>query len=119
MSLTRGADGVVDYATERRAPPPLPATCRVRYEPIGAPAAAVIGTREHFLAERYLLYADTGRGRIQRGQVHHAPYPLQGAKVHAWDESLFAACGIARPPAEPLAHYASGVRVEIYDLEDL
>lgn len=119
MSLARGADGVIDYASERRSPPPLPAHCKVRYQPAGAPSAAVAGTLEHFLAERYLLYADTGRGRIQRGQVHHAPYPLQTATVHSWEESLFAACGIARPDAEPMAHYASGVDVEIFDLEDI
>ena len=119
MSLTRDAAGVVDYATERRSPPPLPADCKVRYQPSGAPSPAVAGTLEHFLAERYLLYADTGAGRLQRGQVHHAPYPLQTATVHSWEESLFAACGLARPAAEPLAHYAARVDVEIFGLEDL
>jgi uncharacterized protein YqjF (DUF2071 family) len=118
MSLTRGDDGVIDYVTERR-DSPTPARCAVRYEPVGAPAPAAPGTLEHFLAERYLLYADTGGGRIQRGQVHHTPYPLQRAKVHAWDETIFAACGIARPAVEPIAHYASGVEVEIFDLEDI
>lgn len=58
-------------------------------------------------------------GASSGAQVHHAPYPLQPATVHSWEESLFAACGIARPDAEPLAHYASGVDVEIFDLEDL
>ena len=119
MSLSRGADGVIDYASDRRAPPPLPAHCKVRYEPTGAPGAAVPGTLEHFLAERYLLYVDRGGGRLQRGAVHHPPYPLQGAKVHAWEESILAACGVERPPGEPIAHYASRVDVEIFDLEDL
>lgn len=119
MSLTRGDDGVIDYATERRSPPPLPAHCKVRYRPEGEPTPATPGTLEHFLAERYFLFADTGGGRIQRGQVHHTPYPLQPATVLSWEESLCAACGVTRPDAEPLAHYASGVDVEIFDLEDL
>ena len=119
MSLTRGADGVIDYATERRAPPPLPAHFKGRYRPDGVPSPAVPGTLEHFLAERYFLFADTGGGRIQRGQVHHAPYPLQTAAVLSWEESLCAACGIARPDEEPIAHYAEGVQVEIFDLVDL
>lgn len=119
MSLERGADGVIDYATERLSPPPLPAHFKGRYRPEGKPSPATPGTLEHFLAERYYLFADTGGGRIQRGQVHHTPYPLQRATVLSWEESICAACGVPRPEAEPLAHYAEGVDVEIFDLEDI
>jgi uncharacterized protein YqjF (DUF2071 family) len=107
----------VSYASERVRPPPLPATCRVTCRPVGAPAAARLGSREHFLAERYLLYTQDRRGRLLRGQVHHAPYPLQPAEVIACDESLLAAAGIVRPAEPPIAHYASGVEVEIFALE--
>ena len=106
------SDGVVRYASVRR---DAGAKCALTCRPVTAPAAATPGTLEHFLAERYLLFADTRRG-LCRGQVHHTPYPLQRAEVTEWDESLLAAAGIARPAGEPIAHYAEGVRVEIFGL---
>lgn len=107
--------GVVTYESERRWPGPLPARCRLRYEPTGTPAPARVGTLEHFLAERYILYAHAG-GRLYTGRVHHAPYPLQTANLLELDETLIAACGLRRPESEPLAHYAREVRVRIHPL---
>ena len=107
----------VEYATERRWPGPVPAHCAVRYTTTGAPAPARVGTLEHFLAERYILYARSRNGRLLRGQVHHAPYPLQSAHLHALDETLIAAAGIVRPPGDPpLVHYAHEMRVRIFPL---
>ena len=121
-------DGELHYASERRRAerraaerrtahrradgPMFQATCR----PLGAPAPATPGTLEHFLAERYFLYAQADAGELRRGQVHHAPYPLQPAELTSWDESLLAAAGIARPTAPPLVHFASGVDVEVFAL---
>lgn len=36
-----------------------------------------------FVAERYLLFAQTPAG-IRRGQVNHVPYPLAEATVDSW-----------------------------------
>lgn len=116
MTLER-SDAGVGYASERRWPGPRPATCRVRCRPLGEPAAARPGTLEHFLAERYLLYTTARDGTLRRGAVHHAPYPLQRAEVLECDETMIAAAGIARPAEAPLAHYASGVAVEVFALE--
>jgi uncharacterized protein YqjF (DUF2071 family) len=118
MTLDKGDFGI-RYASERRSPPPLPAVCNVTSKPISPPTPAKPGTLEHFLAERYILYADAGDGALRRGAVHHIPYPLQTAKVCAWEESLLAAAGIERPPGEPMAHYASRVDVEIFALEEV
>jgi uncharacterized protein YqjF (DUF2071 family) len=107
----------VRYASERRRPPPIPASCRVTCRPLGSPAPAHAGSLEHFLAERYLLYTAMHDGGLQRGAVHHAPYPLQRAEVTEWDETLVAAAGIARPAVPPIAHYAARVAVEIFALE--
>jgi uncharacterized protein YqjF (DUF2071 family) len=112
MSLVAG-DGELRYGSERRAGGArFRGTCRPR----GAPAAATPGTLEHFLAERYLLYAQRRDGALRCGQVHHLPYPLQRAELADWDESLLAAAGIERPPAAPLVHFASGVDVEVFGL---
>jgi uncharacterized protein YqjF (DUF2071 family) len=103
----------IDYASERIGSGPKPAGCAVRYGPKGEPAPAKLGTLDHFLVERYLLYAES-RGRIYQGRVHHAPYLLQTAEVPSWSESLLAAAGIARPAGEPLAHYVRAVTVEVF-----
>jgi len=118
MTLARDK-GRVRYASERLWPGPLPGTCRAEYTPTGTPAPAEPGTLEHFLAERYVLYARSRNGRLLRGRVHHAPYPLQTATLHALDETLVAAAGITLPrPNEPppLVHYARAVSVEVFGL---
>lgn len=116
MSLEK-RDGVIDYKTARKGSPT--GGCAVAYRPLGSPRPADPGTLEHFLAERYILYAARGDGAMRLGRVHHVPYPLERAELLRWDEDLTAAAGIARPDAPPLAHYASGVRVDVFALEDL
>ncbi len=115
MRLTRTPASVA-YGSRRLWPGPRPAECAVEMVPRGIVAVAQVGTLEHFLAERYFLYA-TARGRLFRGQVHHTPYPLQPAEVLTLEESLIAAAGLTRPPEAPLAHFATGVDVEVFGLQ--
>ena len=110
------AGSTIRYRSDRRWPGPTPAGCRVEWEPAGPPTASTPGTREHFLAERYILYSVKGR-KLYRGRVHHPPYPLQPARVLRLEENLVAAAGIERPDAPPLAHHADEVRVRVYPLK--
>lgn len=83
-----------------------------RYHGVGVPTPAERGTLEHFLAERYCLYA--GRGDV-RADIHHAPWPLQPAEAEVEQR------GIA-PVAlegEPLCHYARRLDVVIWPPERL
>jgi uncharacterized protein YqjF (DUF2071 family) len=107
--------GTVRFQSRRIAPGPLPGTCAMRYAPRGPVAHAVPGTLEHFLVERYVLYAADGE-RLFQGRVHHAAYPVQPATVEDLREDLVAAAGLSRPAVAPLAHYASGVDVEVFPL---
>jgi uncharacterized protein YqjF (DUF2071 family) len=116
LELGPGADRVIRYRSERRGDSPTAAGCRMAYTPTGATAPAAPGTLDHFLVERYFLYCRRGEALL-RGQVHHAPYPLQGAAVSELEETLIAAAGITRPATPPLAHYSPGVRVRVYRLE--
>jgi len=90
----------------------------VRYAPADVPRPAAAGTLEHFLAERYVLYSKSAEG-LYRARVHHVPYPLQPATVDHVRETRIASHGITRPDAEPLAHYAARVDVDIWPLEDV
>jgi uncharacterized protein YqjF (DUF2071 family) len=110
--------GRVHFRCQRVRPGPVPAGCAITYGGEGAPSPAAPGTLEHFLAERYVLYAAQGF-RLYQARVHHAPYPLQAGAVDGLEEDLVSAAGIARPATAPLAHYASSVDVEIFGLRQI
>jgi len=114
MSLIAAPDGRIAYASTRRAGG---AICNVTTVPLGTPGAAAPGTLEHFLVERYVLYA-VRHGSLLQGRIHHAPYPVQAAAVLGCDETLLADAGIPRT-GEPIGHYASGVDVEIFGLRSV
>jgi uncharacterized protein YqjF (DUF2071 family) len=81
-----------------------------------AAGMAAPGSLEHFLIERYLLYAQANGRRLRRGQVHHAPYAIRSAQLLQCDESLLAANGIERPDAPAHLAFCDGVNVEIFPL---
>ncbi len=86
----------------------LEATWRVG--PAVGPATP--GTLDHFLVERYVLFAQR-RGRILRARVRHTPYPLCAATVESLRESLFAQAGLP-PLVDPArVHFSPGVDVDI------
>lgn len=109
------SNGEIDYHSERLWPEPVPARCSVRIRPVGPVTPALVDTLEHFLAERYLLYA-YARSRLYCGQVNHTPYPLQTAELLSLDETLLQAAGLKRPDLPPLVHYSQGVQVRIFPL---
>jgi uncharacterized protein YqjF (DUF2071 family) len=112
--LTRREGAVVDYRTVRASQPE--ASLTVQYE-IGAELGpSEPGTLEHFLLERYLLYARRG-GRLLRGQVHHVPYPARAANILSISEGIVSAAGL--PPTDgipPIVHCSPGVDVEVFAL---
>jgi uncharacterized protein len=95
-----------------------PANGRIRYSPMdGIVSAASPGTIEHFLLERYILYATDGDHQLYRARVHHQSYPMQRADLLECDETLVWAAGIRRPHDSPIKHYAREVNVKVYPLE--
>jgi uncharacterized protein YqjF (DUF2071 family) len=107
----------VEYRARRMWPEPNKAALDLPYRVGERLEASAPGTLQHFLAERYLLYAQGPKGTLLRGQVHHAPYPLHAATVSRLDESLLAAAGIAREGEPMSALYSPGVDVEVFPLE--
>jgi uncharacterized protein YqjF (DUF2071 family) len=118
MTLTHAPDGVISYRSTRRTTGSTEVASEIAGSPRGLASPAQVGTLEHFLVERYLLYS-TRRGRLYRGQVHHAPYPVQGAAVFGVKESLLRAAGLHQPAEPPLAHFAEGVDVEVFGLQSV
>lgn len=74
------------------------------------------GSVEFFVLERYLLFVDKKRnGVVERGHVHHMPYPAHRVELLSFEESLVAAAGgPASLGAPDLVHYSPGVSVEVF-----
>ncbi|TVQ29883.1 MAG: DUF2071 domain-containing protein [Phycisphaeraceae bacterium] len=71
------------------------------------------GSLEHFLTERYCLYA-LRRGMLCRGRIVHEPWPLRSAEVSMWRSTMVKAIGVAEPDEFAQAHLlcADALRVE-------
>jgi uncharacterized protein len=106
------------HRTDRRGQ--RPANLHVQYQPLEGPVQpASPGTLDHFLVERYVLYAEDDDHTLYRARVQHQPYPLQRVEIQRLEETLVWAAGIRRPDSVPLRHYAREVNVRVSGPENL
>jgi uncharacterized protein YqjF (DUF2071 family) len=110
------ANGRIEYASTRRHRGGGMAHFDAAYEPSGEPFLAASGTIEHWLTERYCLYAASRRGRIFRGEIHHQPWPLQPAVADIRSNTMAAPLGIRLPETKPLLHFARRLEVIAWTL---
>lgn len=106
-------EGRVSYDSVRDDPGAPPAVFRARCAPSGGAFRAGPGTLEHFLAERYCLYAGA-RGGLVRAEIHHAPWELRPARVAVRENSMTQAAGFDLPPAPEHALFARTVDAWIW-----
>ncbi len=111
-----GWDGLIRYSSERTSRRARPAAFSARYGPEGEVFNAAPGSLEYFLTERYCLYTLGPGRRVHRADIHHPPWPLQGAEAEI-EENTMAPDGLARPSEPPLLHYAERQDVVIWPLE--
>ncbi len=90
-----------------------------RYRPVEEAFCPGRGSLEHFLTERYCLYAAGGKGQVLRGDIHHAPWPLQTAEAELTSNTMPEAAGIYLPPAKPLLHFAKRQDVVVWQPQRL
>lgn len=107
MRFAREGDAI-DYAGERG---PDRYGFTGRYRPTGPVERAAPGSLEHWLTERYCLYAANARGDVFRGDIHHEPWPLQPAEAQIERNTLAAQVGIDALERAPLAHFARDLDV--------
>ena len=88
-----------------------------RYHPTSPVYAAAPGTLEHWLTERYCLYAQAPGGALYRTEVHHWPWPLQRAAAEITANTIPAAGGLPvdGPPAH--LHFARRIDVVVWGAE--
>jgi uncharacterized protein len=84
------------------------------YAAAGAQFTAQPGSVEHFITERYCLYAED-EGSLWRADIHHRPWPLRPAD--ATIELNTMPPDWVRLEGEPLLHYSERQDVVIWPLE--
>ncbi len=121
MNLCRDGNAVryssrrIDHRSSRRADVDI--TVKIG-EPLNSEPGVSVqpGTLEHFLAERYILYANDHRGGLLRGRVHHSPYPLRSAEIVSCRQTLASAAEVPVSGQPDHALFSEGVTVDIFPL---
>src|SRR5262249_16744523 len=104
MQYTRdGTD--VTYASTRTHPLAPPAAFSASYRPAGPVYRAAAGSLEHWLTERYCLYAADRHGHAWRGEIHHLPWPLQPAEAEIDHNTMAAPLRLDLPDRPALLHF--------------
>jgi uncharacterized protein len=107
--------GEIEYRSSRRG---AHAEFRGHYSPSSTVKPRPPGTLEHWLTERYCLYT-LHRGRLYRGEIHHAPWPLQDASAEIETNTMASTAGIHLPATKPLLHFSKRQDVLIWPLQTI
>jgi uncharacterized protein YqjF (DUF2071 family) len=70
-----------------------------------------------WLTARYCLYAVDPRGGLWRGEIDHAPWPLESAEAVFETNTLATAVSIELPTVEPLLHFSRRLEVVAWTLD--
>jgi uncharacterized protein len=87
------------------------------YQPVSKVYGSSPGSLEHWLTERYCLYARDREGRLWRNDVHHAPWPLQKAESNIRVNTMLATHGLSVDGPPSLLHFARRLDVVVWSGE--
>jgi uncharacterized protein len=114
MDVGQARDGMIHYMSRRTHSSAPPATFSGRYRPTGAVTRSKPGTLDHWLTERYCLYAlDTSR-RVYRAEIHHHPWPLQPAEVEIDRDTMGSAAGLDLPSEPSRVSFSRRIDVVVW-----
>ncbi|HEY2379426.1 MAG TPA: DUF2071 domain-containing protein [Gemmatimonadaceae bacterium] len=114
MNIRAAADGTLQYHSRRIDSRGRPAELSARYRPIGPISRAKPGSLDHWLTERYSLYAIDHAARIRCAEIHHHPWPLQPAEADISVNTMASAGGIELPSTAPRLSFASRLDVVVW-----
>lgn len=95
----------VEFSSRRHHPGSSPVAFHARYGPAGDIVRAAPGSLEEWLTERYCFYSQDRAGRIYRGEIAHARWPLQPAEASLDVAALARSHGFVFDGA-PLLHFS-------------
>jgi uncharacterized protein len=113
MAIVRN-EGTVRYDSRRQDDAGAPAELAAEYRPSGAVFEAQAGSLEHFLTERYCLYALDDHRRVLRAEIHHRPWSLQPATATLRTNTMTRPLGLEVDETTPLLHFAERQDVVIW-----
>jgi uncharacterized protein YqjF (DUF2071 family) len=96
--------GEVHYRSRRAGPPA--AEFEAVYHGLDDRYPAMARTLEHFLTERYCLYALNHRSIAYRLEIHHLPWSLESAQAMIMKNTVADAAGIRLPAIAPMLHFS-------------
>ncbi len=105
------------YHSERRGASPV--RFAAEYRPTAPPSETQPGTLEHWLTERYCLYAQAPDGTLFRGEIHHQPWPIQPAEATIAAHDLGRPFGIVLNGPPTLLQFSKRIDVVVWSLERL
>lgn len=108
MKMEADAQGWLHYHSTRTHARAPRAEFKGRYRPRSEVFYSQRGSLEYFLTERYCLYTLV-KGGVQRGEIHHAPWPLQLAEAEIEINTMTLPHGIALPAVPPLLHFVRSI----------
>jgi uncharacterized protein YqjF (DUF2071 family) len=111
--VIEATESVFRYRSVRRRDPPG-LTFDARYGPTSEPYESRPGTLEHWLTERYCLYAAAGDGRIRRVDIHHRPWTLQAAWAEIERNDLLTPHGLHVRDHPAVLHFSRQLDVIIW-----
>lgn len=110
MKMRSGPDGWIHYESQRTHGGAPAADFHARYRPVGEAYSSIRGALDHWLTERYCLYT-VSDGVVYRGEIHHAPWPLQLADAEIELNTMAAPAGLDLPSLPPLLHFARSLEI--------
>ncbi len=113
MSIVPDRDGFRYQSSRVHAGAPR-AEFAARYEPCGPVWHARDSSLDHWLVERYCLYASDAHAQLWRGDILHDPWPLQSATASIAHNTV---APVALPDEPPLLHFSKHVNVRVWGLQ--
>lgn len=86
------------------------------YWPTGPGFQSTPGTLEHWLTERYCLYAVDRKGKLWRGEIHHPQWPLQPAAAELSKNTMAQPLGFSLDDMPQALHFAERIDVIAWPL---
>ena len=74
------------------------------------------GDLTDWLTERYCFFTGTRNGRILRGDIHHAKWPLQSCEAEFRNNTLAESLGVTLRTSSPLLHYSEHLDVRVWPI---
>jgi uncharacterized protein len=116
MSCERRGGEVV-YSSRRVHRGAVPCRFEGTYRPAGPVRQSRAGTLEDFLTNRLCLYCADRKGRVYRGDIEHAPWPLQNAEAEVKVNTMADTIGLKLPEVPPLLHYSHELDVKAWRVQ--